>query len=108
VDSLSLEITRGISFGLLGPNGAGKTTLIRILVGLLKLGQGEVEILGQTPTRQNAHLIGYMPQQHSLYNELSIFQNVDSSPKIYQRNERDGRARRIEEAIRLVGLGPEE
>ena len=77
VDELSLEVPRGISFGLLGPNGAGKTTLIRLLVGLLRPKSGSVQLLGQDLSRKIAHLIGYMPQLHSLYSELSIWQNVD-------------------------------
>ncbi|GAG93518.1 unnamed protein product, partial [marine sediment metagenome] len=76
LDGLSLKVPAGISFGLLGPNGAGKTTLIRLLVGLLKPKSGNVQILGQTPSRKTAHNIGYMPQLHSLYAELSVMQNV--------------------------------
>jgi len=71
-DELSLRVPRGISFGLLGPNGAGKTTLIRLLVSLLKPKIGSIRILGQKPSRKIAHLIGYMPQLHSLYAELSV------------------------------------
>ena len=77
LDELSLQVPRGISFGLLGPNGAGKTTLIRLLVGLLKPKSGSIRILRQTPSRKIARLIGYMPQLHSLYAELSVIQNVD-------------------------------
>ncbi len=72
LNELSLEVPTGISFGLLGPNGAGKTTLIRLLVGLLRPKSGSVQILGQKPSRKTAHLIGYMPQLHSLYTELSV------------------------------------
>ncbi len=94
----------GISFGLLGPNGAGKTTLIRLLVGLLKPKSGSVWILGQTPSRKAAHLIGYMPQLHSLYAELSVMQNVDFFAKVYRLTNKRERAQRVEEAIRLVDL----
>ena len=104
LDDLSLNIPRGTSYGLLGPNGAGKTTLIRVLVGLLKAKQGSVSVLGQTPTRRSAYLTGYMPQQHSLYNELSIVQNVDFFARIYLRQPRNERARHVEEAVKLVGL----
>ena len=84
LDELSLQVPRGISFGLLGPNGAGKTTLIRLLVGLLRPKSGRILILGQTPSRRTAHLIGYMPQLHSLYTELSVMQNVDFFARIYR------------------------
>jgi ABC-2 type transport system ATP-binding protein len=104
VDNLSLHILKGISYGLLGPNGAGKTTLIRLLVGLLKPRQGSISILGQTPSRQTSHLIGYMPQQHSLYNELSIIQNVDFFARIYLKDNWNERLKRVEEAVKLVGL----
>jgi ABC-2 type transport system ATP-binding protein len=104
LDDLSLQIPRGISFGLLGPNGAGKTTLIRLLVGLLKQKEGNIQVLGQNHSRKMAHLIGYMPQQHSLYNELSVAQNVDFFAKIYQMSNRDVRSKKIEDVLRLVNL----
>jgi len=104
IDELSLKVPGGISFGLLGPNGAGKTTLIRLLVGLLKPKSGSVRILGKTPSRKTAPLIGYMPQLHSLYAELSVIQNVDFFARIYQLSDKHQRARRVEEAIRLVDL----
>jgi ABC-2 type transport system ATP-binding protein len=104
IDELSLQVPSGISFGLLGPNGAGKTTLIRLLVGLLKPKSGSVRVLGKTPTRKTAHLIGYMPQLHSLYTELSVIQNVDFFARIYQLTDKRQRAQRVEETIRLVDL----
>jgi len=104
VDELSLRVPKGISFGLLGPNGAGKTTLIRLLVGLLKPKSGSVRILRQTPSREIAHLTGYMPQLHSLYAELSAIQNVDFFARIYRLTNKTERSRRVEEAIRLVGM----
>ncbi len=104
LDELSLQVPAGISFGLLGPNGAGKTTFIRLLVGLLKPKSGSIRILGQRPSRKKAHLIGYMPQLHSLYAELSVMQNVDFFAKIYHLANRAERAKRVEEAIRLVDM----
>ena len=104
LDELSLQIPVGISFGLLGPNGAGKTTLIRLLVGLLKLKSGSVQILGQKPSRKSAHLIGYMPQLHSIYTELSVRQNVDFFARVYHLSDKQERTQRVEETIRLVGL----
>jgi len=104
IDELTLEIPAGISFGLLGPNGAGKTTLIRLMVGLLKPKAGTIRILGETPSRQTAHLIGYMPQLPSLYNELSVIQNVNFFARVYQMNDKRQRNEHVEEAIRLVDL----
>ena len=104
LDKLSLKIPAGISFGLLGPNGAGKTTLIRLLVGLLRPKSGSVELLGQRPSRKKANLIGYMPQLHSLYAELPVIKNVDFFAKIYGVRTSSERARRVEEAIKLVDM----
>jgi ABC-2 type transport system ATP-binding protein len=103
LDGLSLQVPKGISFGLLGPNGAGKTTLIRLLVGLLHARAGRIRILGQPPARKVAHLIGYMPQLHSLYNELSVQQNVDFFARIY-RVGGNTRAQRVEGVIKLVDM----
>jgi len=103
LDQLSLQIPTGISFGLLGPNGAGKTTLIRLLVGLLKPGSGAIRILGQTPSRRTARLIGYMPQLHSLYAELSVMQNVDFFARIYRLANTE-RRQRVEAAVKLVDM----
>ena len=104
LDNLSLQIPAGISFGLLGPNGAGKTTLIRVLVGLLKLKKGSVSVLGDKLSRKMAPHLGYMPQLHSLYLELTAYHNVDFFAKIYRLTNSAERAQRVEEAIRLVGL----
>ena len=106
LDCLSLEVPTGISFGLLGPNGAGKTTLIRVLVGLLKVKRGNILVLGEKPSRRTAHLMGYMPQLHSLYSELSVRQNVDFFARIFRMTNGIERARRVEEAIRLIDLWP--
>lgn len=104
LDELSLIIPAGISFGLLGPNGAGKTTLIRLMVGLLKPQSGSVKVLGEKPSSQTAHLIGYMPQLHSIYAELSVRQNVDFFARIYHLSDKAERARRVDETIKLVNL----
>jgi len=104
LDGLSLVIPASISFGLLGPNGAGKTTLIRLLVGLLKPKRGSVRVLGEAPSRHTASRVGYMPQLHSLYTELSIRQNVEFFARINRLTDRVERARQVEETIRLVDL----
>ncbi len=104
VDRLSLQVPRGITFGLLGPNGAGKTTLIRLLVGLSRPQSGTVRILGWPPSRRVSHRIGYMPQLHSLYSELTVSQNVDFFAQIYGLKDKARRHKRVEEVIKLVGL----
>jgi len=104
IDELSLEVPGGVSFGLLGPNGAGKTTLIRLLVGLLRPRAGDIQILKRPLSGKTAHLIGYMPQLHSLYLELSIMQNVNFFARIYGLKDRKKRAQRVEGVIKLVDL----
>jgi ABC-2 type transport system ATP-binding protein len=104
IDRVSLAIPAGVSFGLLGSNGAGKTTLIRLMVGLLKPASGDISCLGRTPSPSNAKNIGYMPQLASLYNELTVQQNLDFFARIYGLSERKARQARIDEVIDLIDL----
>ena len=83
IDGLSLDISPGQAFGLLGANGAGKTTLIRLMTGLLKPGGGSVQVLGEAVSRRRSSLIGYMSQLPSLYQELSVSQNIEFFARIY-------------------------
>jgi ABC-2 type transport system ATP-binding protein len=79
VDELSLGVNEGEVFGLLGSNGAGKTTTIRILCGLLEPTSGSARVLGidvaKEPERLK-HAIGYMTQRFSLYDDLTVIQNL--------------------------------
>jgi ABC-2 type transport system ATP-binding protein len=104
IDELCVQVPTGISYGLLGPNGAGKTTLIRLLVGLLRPLSGTISILGQRPSREVSLSIGYMPQLQSLYNELTVRQNIDFFAHIYRMHDRAERDQRIERILRLVDL----
>jgi ABC-2 type transport system ATP-binding protein len=106
INDVSLEIPRGISFGLLGSNGAGKTTLIRLMVGLLKPTGGSILCLGRPPSPANARNIGYMPQLPSLYNELTVEQNIDFFARIYGLRNRPARIARVNEVIKLIDLWP--
>jgi ABC-2 type transport system ATP-binding protein len=106
INDISLETPKGISFGLLGSNGAGKTTLIRLMVGLLKPSSGNILCLGKRPSPANARNIGYMPQLPSLYNELTVEQNIDFFARIYGLRERKSRAERVNEVIKLIDLWP--
>jgi ABC-2 type transport system ATP-binding protein len=106
INDISLETPKGISFGLLGSNGAGKTTLIRLMVGLLKPSGGKISCLGKTPSPANARNIGYMPQLPSLYNELTVEQNIDFFARIYGLRERRARIERVNEVIKLIDLWP--
>jgi ABC-2 type transport system ATP-binding protein len=79
VDQLDLEVRRAEVFGFLGPNGSGKSTTIRMLCGLLLPSAGEIEVLGcQIPRDAEAlkRRIGYMTQKFSLYEDLSVLENL--------------------------------
>jgi ABC-2 type transport system ATP-binding protein len=80
VDNLSLSVSRGEVFGFLGPNGSGKTTTIRLLCGLLSPSGGRGEVLGQDTRYGGPGIkarIGYMSQRFSLYDDLTVAQNVE-------------------------------
>lgn len=86
VDSLSLSIPKACIFGFLGPNGCGKSTTIRMLTGLLQPTSGKVNVLGYHLPRQAEQLrlkIGYMTQKFSLYNDLTVLENLRFVAKVY-------------------------
>jgi drug efflux transport system ATP-binding protein len=79
VNGLDFAVSRGEIFGFLGPNGSGKTTTIRMLLGLVKPSAGSAEVLGvrvDAGTRRIRQRIGYMSQRFSLYNDLTVRQNL--------------------------------
>lgn len=80
VDQLSLQVQQGEIFGLLGPNGSGKTTTINMLSGLTVPSSGSVRVLGydvRRNARQVRQLLGAVPQETALYEELSAWDNMD-------------------------------
>jgi ABC-2 type transport system ATP-binding protein len=80
VSELDLTIEPGTILGVIGPSGSGKTTTIRMLTGALRPTTGEVRVLGENPTsfrRSTRERIGYMPQQFTLYPDLTARENVD-------------------------------
>lgn len=72
VKDVSFSVERGEIFGLLGPNGAGKTTTIRVLLDLYKADAGEVSILGGVMTQDTKALIGYLPEERGLYQDIPL------------------------------------
>lgn len=86
VDRVDLSIQKGEIFGFLGANGAGKSTMIRMLCGLLLPSSGTAKVAGYDVYTQNEQIkmsIGYMSQRFSLYNELSIEENINFYAGIY-------------------------
>jgi ABC-2 type transport system ATP-binding protein len=85
VKGVSLQVRHGEIYGLLGANGAGKTTTIKMLCGLLEPTGGEVHLAGERSLRSGAvrQQIGYMSQKFSLYNDLSIEENLDFFAGVY-------------------------
>ncbi|MBM7456682.1 ABC-2 type transport system ATP-binding protein [Oceanisphaera litoralis] len=96
VDQLDLTIPAGTIFGFLGPNGSGKSTCIRMLTGLLLPSAGEMTVLGLAMPEQAEALrsrVGYMTQKFSLYEDLSVRENLEFIARIYGLNAKDTRDR---------------
>src|SRR4030065_2179236 len=72
VDDVSFDVEKGEIFGLLGPNGAGKTTAIRVLLDIFKPDHGSVSILGGPMTEDKKNLIGYMPEERGMYQDIPL------------------------------------
>jgi ABC-2 type transport system ATP-binding protein len=106
VSRVSFEVRKGEVFGFLGPNGAGKSTTLRMLCGLLAPTEGEATVAGcdvRTQAESVKEHIGYMSQRFSLYEDLTVEENIDFFGGIYRIPQ--GRKReRKEWAIRMAGL----
>ena len=106
VDNLSLTVKRGEIFGFLGSNGAGKTTAIRMLCGLLTPTGGSARVGGfdlATQAEQIKQTIGYMSQKFSLYDDLSVAENIDFFSGVYNVPQTLRRERK-EHVLKMSGL----
>src|SRR5947199_4088187 len=108
VDHVSFKVEKGAIFGFLGPNGSGKSTVIRMLCGLLEPSEGTGRIAGfdvVTQVDRIKSLIGYMSQKFSLYDELTVHENLMFYGRLYGLR---GAAllKRREELVALAHLGP--
>jgi ABC-2 type transport system ATP-binding protein len=96
VDGISFNVRAGEVFGFLGANGAGKTTAIRMLTGLLAPSSGRASVAGHDVAREAERLkrdIGYMSQRFSLYEDLTVRENITLYGGIYDLSDRDIRDR---------------
>lgn len=108
VDNISLQIQKGESFALLGPDGAGKTTTIRLLCGILPPDFGKIVIKNIDIVKHpegSRDQIGYMPQKFSLYENLSVIQNINFFSDLYG-VEKSVRQKRIQEYLDSSRLSP--
>jgi len=106
VDGVSFEVARGEIMGFIGPNGAGKSTLIRILCGLLRPSAGRALVAGIDVARDPEAVrrrIGYMSQKFSLYNDMSVLENLRFFGGIYGVSRADI-AGRLRFAVEMAGL----
>ena len=106
LDHLNLDIKEGEIFGLLGPNGSGKTTAINCLLSLLKYDKGTIKIFGKE-MRPDAYdikrQIGIVPQNVAVFNELTVYENIDYFCGLYIKDKAK-RKQLVEEAIAFTSL----
>jgi ABC-type multidrug transport system ATPase subunit len=110
VDHISFSVQRGEIFGFLGANGAGKTTAMRILCGLSLPSEGKAEVMGfdvRTQSEEIKKQIGYMSQKFSLYEDLTVRENLRLFGGIYGVNAKEI-SKRTEETLQRIGLYEEQ
>ncbi|HKS08772.1 MAG TPA: ATP-binding cassette domain-containing protein [Pyrinomonadaceae bacterium] len=110
VKNINIEVKYGEIYGLLGANGAGKTTTIKMLCGLLGASSGKMELAGESGSLRSSFVrqrIGYMSQKFSLYDDLTIDENLNFFAGVYNvpRNEREEKKQWVLEISGLEGKG---
>src|SRR5436190_100586 len=108
VDHVTFSVEKGSIFGFLGPNGSGKSTVIRMLCGILQPTEGKATVGGidvSEATDELKEIIGYMSQKFSLYDELTVHENLQFYGRLYGLK-RAGLKQRMDELIALTHLEP--
>ncbi len=106
VKEISFEVSKGEIFGFIGANGAGKTTAIKMLCGLLTPTSGKATVAGFDVFREQEKIkknIGYMSQKFSLYEDLTVIENINFFGGIYGLSDREIK-QRTEELISMLGM----
>ncbi|EOV0145696.1 ABC transporter ATP-binding protein [Vibrio vulnificus] len=106
IDNITLNVPKGSIYGFLGPNGCGKSTTIRVLTGLLSPSKGNVDVLGLEIPRQSEALrlkIGYMTQKFSLYDDLTVEENLQFIGQIFGMDKKT-LTQRVNEQLATYGL----
>jgi len=105
IKNLGMQVARGEIYGFLGPNGSGKTTFIRMLCGLLRPDSGTGVCLGYDIRKESSSikpLIGYMSQRFSLYEDLTVQENLNFMARLYKVK---NRKRSVKACIEQIGIG---
>lgn len=110
IKGVSLEVKSGEVVGLLGPNGAGKTTMFYMICGLIDPSLGEIYFDNQNVTKMPLHVraklgIGYLPQESSIFKDLSVEENIMLAAEIIYPNQDDA-IKRVEELLNLLNIEP--
>ena len=110
IKGISLEVNSGEVVGLLGPNGAGKTTTFYMICGLISPTSGDVflndEKITNVPLHKRAHLgIGYLPQESSIFKELSVEENLLLGAEILDQNT-DEISKKVNEMLNMLNIEP--
>ncbi|MBR5057358.1 MAG: ABC transporter ATP-binding protein [Clostridiales bacterium] len=106
VDNFSMSVNEGEILGLLGPNGSGKSTTINCILSLLEFDKGTITIMGKEMSPKAYDLksqIGVVPQEVSVFEELTVYENIDFFCGLYIKD-KDERKKKVQEAIDFVGL----